>query len=183
MVKGWVVSLGLIAAWVCAQLVVFHVTHPRQLFRTLTLLFVLSLPVYIACYLLTPPTLGFLPRELAQSPLLLGLLNGLILHHLLYVTYVAFFYYIDRPLTLRILIALLKDPQRKWTLSELQTVYQLTHMIQRRLEAMEAGRLVVEREGRYFLTPKGRRIGKFFYWGKTFLKIGRSQKQASLSNG
>lgn len=182
MVKGWVISVFMIVVWVAAQLSLFHGRHPRQLFRTMTFLFIPSLPVYAAGYLLMPPDLGFLPKGLVQGPPLLGLLNGLMLHLLLYATYVACFYYIERPLTLRILIALLQDPQRKWTLSEIKTVYRLGYLIRRRLEAMETGGLLTKRGEKYFLTPKGRRVGQWLYRGRTFLKICRSSKEMRLPN-
>jgi|GEM_PF-1285451 len=175
MVKGELISLFLIVLWVLTQLVVFHLTATRQLFRTLTLLFFVSLPAYVACYLWTSPTLGFLPQALAQSSSLLGLLNGLLFHCLVYVNYVSCFYYIDRPLTLRILIAFLKVPDGKLTLSEIRSIYGLKYMIERRLQAMKDGSLVVERKGRYFLTPKGERLGKLFDFGRKILKIERSK--------
>lgn len=166
-------AIAFTVLWILSQILVFHLTSTRQLFKTLTLLFIFSFPAYGAVYLWTSPTLGFLPDALTQTPAALGLLNGLGLYLLLYVTYVACFYYVDRPLTLRILIAFLKAPEGKLTLSEVKTVYGLRYMILRRLEAMQDGGLVVEKNGKYFLTLKGKCLGKLFHLGRSLLKIDR----------
>lgn len=176
MVKGMVISLLLCNCWILAQLLVFHFISNRRTFRTLTLLFLLSLPLYGVGYLGTPPHLGFLPDAFAQTPLLLGLLNGLGLHVLFYFTYLACFYYVERPLTWRILIPLLRTADGKMTLSELKEVYGLTYVIQRRLVGMEEGGLVIQREGKYFLTSKGERLGKFFHFARKALRIDRKDK-------
>ena len=161
MIKGYVISFSLMVIWVLVQLLVFHLSDTKELFRTFTLLFIPSIPVYVIWYLKTSPTMGFLPEALSRAPSLLGLLNGLGLQGLFYLTYVAFFYYIDRPVTLRLLITFLKTPDEKLTLLEVKTAYRLDRMIGRRLEAMEHGGLVVEREGKYFLTRRGEMLGRF----------------------
>lgn len=173
MVKGGLISLCLIFLWVFIQILVFRLSATRQLFRTLTLLFIPTLPAYAACYLLTSPTLGFLPQGLAQGSSMLGFLNGLMLHLLFYFTYAACFYYVDRPLTLRILIAFLRAPDKTRTLSEIKAIYGLRYMVLRRLEAMKDGGFVIEREERYFLTPKGEGLGRLFRFGRELLKIDR----------
>ena len=181
MVKGWLISLLLIACWIPIQICVFHVTSTRQRFRTLTLLFILTLPVYLVCYLLTSPNLGFLPQRLVQTPFPLGLINGLGLHGLLYLTYVACYYYIDRPVTSRILIELLKAPNNELTLSEMKTVYGLKEMIEWRLGGLKDAGLVVEREGRYFLSSRGEILGRIFYFGRKVLRIEVDENITSLS--
>lgn len=175
MVKGCLISLFWVACWIPIQILVFHLTSTRQLFRTATFLFMLTLPAYGACYLWTPPTLGWLPPSLAQSPSFLGFMSGLVLHLLLYLNYGACFYYIDRPLTLRILIAFLRAPGRRMTLSELKSAYGFDHEIQRRLAIMQEQGLVIERERRYFLTRKGEGFGRFFDLGKKVLKVDREK--------
>ena len=173
MLKGYLISFSLMVIWVLVQLLVFHLSNTKQLFRTFTLLFILSIPVYVIWYLKTSPTMGFFPETLSRTPEVLGLLNGLGLQGLFYLTYVAFFYYVDRPVTLRILIAFLKAPGEALTLSEVKTTYGLNDMIRRRLEAMKHGGLVVEREGKYFLTRKGETLGRFCDVIRGLLKISR----------
>ena len=176
MVKGGLVSLFWIACWIFAQILIFHWTN-RRMFRTMTYLFLLTLPAYVASYLLTSPTLGFLPQGLTQTPFLLGLWNGLGLHLLLCLTYLACFYYVDRPVTLRMLQEFLKAPKGELTLSQLKAVYGLRNMIGRRLEGMKEGGLVLEQEGRYSLTPKGQILGRIFHVGKGLLRLDRTQKR------
>jgi len=169
MVKGALISFFLVVAWTLVQMVVFRLTATRQLFRTVTLLYLLTIPAYVACYVITPDTLGVLPQDLDQGSSPLGLLNGLLLYLIWYPTYISCFYYVERPLTLRLLIALLKAPKEVLTLSEMKAVYNLPYLIERRLEAMKDGGFVTKREGRYFLTPKGERMGLFFQWGRDLI--------------
>ena len=175
MVKGWLISLALVFLWIVLQLLVFHLSGTRKLFKTLTLLFLLTLPAYVAWYLWTPPTLGFLPEAVSRTPFLLGLANGLGCHLLLYVTYVAFFYYVDRPFTLRVLISFLDAKNGQQTLKEIKASYGLRHLVERRLEAMKDGHLVEEQNGRDRLTQKGKRLGRFFQFGRDFLNINRDR--------
>ncbi len=180
MVKGILLSSLFLLGWTFIQILVFHLASVRQLFRTLTLLYFVSLPLYVVCYLRTSPTLGFLPQSFSETPLGLGLSNGIFLYLLFYVTYVAFFYYVDRPLTLRMLIAFFKAPDESLSLSEIKTIYGLKYMIERRLQGMKDGGLVVEKQGKYFLTPKGKRLGSLFDFGRRLLKSHRGGRDGSF---
>lgn len=176
MAKGYLISFMLIVGWIFVQILFFHGTGTRQKFKVLTLLFLLTLPLYVLWYCVSSPTLGCLPPALTQTPLVLGLVNGLGIHCLFYVVYVACFYCLDRPVTLRILIEFLKAPSGALTLSEMKAVYGLKEMLRRRLEGLKDGDLAVEREGKFVLTRKGVWLGRVFHWGRRLLKLDRLLK-------
>lgn len=155
MAKGLVLAGALAVLWVAAQLVVVHTLRPTRLFNTMTLLFAPTVPLFVALYALTPADLGMLPAEWSRSSAALGVLNGLLVLALLYGTWVEGFYYVDRPVTLRVLVEFVKAPGRRLTLDEVRAVYGLEHMITSRLETMRENALVEQRDGRWVLTRKG----------------------------
>jgi hypothetical protein len=146
----------LVVAWVATQIVVVHAVRPVRMFNAMSLLFVPTVPAFLALFVLTPPDLFGLPPQLAAGPTRLGALNGLMVHLLLYCTWVEAFYYIDRPVTLRILVEFVKAPRHRLTLEAIRAVYGLEQMISGRLEIMRVNGYVAERSGRYVLTGKGR---------------------------
>lgn len=158
MAKGLLLSLGLILGWVIVQLVVLRVRRPRRVFNAMTLLFLPTLPAFIALYAATPPGLYVLPDDLARTPGSLGALNGLLVHVLLYCTWVEAFYCVDRPVTLRILVEFVKAPAGSLTLAEIRAIYGLDQMITSRLEIMCINGYLEEIDERYVLTGKGRTL-------------------------
>lgn len=171
MLKGYLLSACLVIFWIITQITVFHIVQPKKKFWTLTLLFMGTFPFYALFYFWIPPNFFFLPPSLSQTPLWVGFANGLILHILLYGTYVECFYYVDRPLTLRMLVEVLQAPGHTLTLHELQTRYSFREMIRSRLEAMvHNGYLLAEAQG-YRLTSKGRVFAQGFLFIRKLLGI------------
>ena len=171
MLKGYCLSLLLIMAWVIAQIALFHLLRPQKKFPLFTALFILTLPAYIALYFLTPADLNFLPPSLAKTNFALGLANGLFIHGLLYCTYAEMFYYIDRPVTLRLLIEFLKAPEGRIELKDIQDGYSLHRMIGTRLQTMVMNGYLREGAGRYGLTPKGRFFARAFSFIRKILGV------------
>ena len=162
MIKGYLLSLGLILIWVMTQITVFQIRRPTRKFLCFTLLYFLTLPAYVVLYFATPPDLGFLPPALAQTPVLTGFFNGLLVHLLLYCTYGEFFFYVDRPLTLQMLVEFLKQPDGTLTALELSKRYSMERMIRERLASMVHNRYLVKEGDRFRLTPKGECFGRIF---------------------
>lgn len=105
----------------------------------------------------------------------LNLLNGALLHLLFFCTFMEFYYCVDRPITLRILVETKKEPEQKLNPEKLYQSYPLEYMIQRRLEALTACGYLLEREGYYHLTPKGRFFAKIFEYGSRLFGVDRWQ--------
>lgn len=171
MLKGILLSPLLIAGCILAQIVISHCLRPRITFVILIGLFVISLPLYVLLYLATPPTLGFLPDATSQTPFALGLLNGLLVHLLLYGSYIQCFYYLSTPLTLRILEEFLNAERGFLRLSELRERYGLHHILQGRLERLAANGYIQEEKECYRVTKKGRFFAAVFKAVRRFLGV------------
>jgi len=156
MLKGLLLSGLMTLLWGIAQLIVFHVSFSRSRFRSMVTGFVATLPVYLVLYVLTPADLGWLPGRFADTRFLLGLLNGLGFHGLLFLTLAQFYFHVDRSITLRYLTEFGKAPRRFLTLEIVRQGYGVEGIVQSRLEAMVVNRFLICRETRYYLTWKGR---------------------------
>ena len=162
MLKGYILAIALTLIWIVLQIIVFHAFKPQKRFAVMTLLFIVTIPFYFIFDMATPENLYFLPASLSATPDFLGLANGFILYVLLYGTYVECFYYIDRPLTLRMLIEFLDAPGGTLTLAELQKRYSFREMIQTRLESMVANGYLVHGTRTFQLTSKGKAFATGF---------------------
>lgn len=161
MLTGLLISYSLISLWIVVQVLVFHIFSVRDKFKTLTVLFLPTLPVFgLAYWSLSGKT------SLLEMSDLIWFGNGLFVHCLLYGAWVQFFYAVERPVTLRILEELSKSPDQTLSISQMQEIYGLGHMISRRLDALVSSGYCIEKEGRYFLTGQGRAFAVFFKLGR-----------------
>jgi hypothetical protein len=135
---------------------VFQLRAPQKAFASMVTWFAPMVPAYVLLYRLTPADLSFLPERLARTAPTLGLLNGLALLVLLFLTGVLFYYHADRSITVRLLIELARAPQQRLSLAQMQAVCGVEVLMQDRLETMALNGFLVLRDGRYHLAPKGR---------------------------
>jgi hypothetical protein len=156
MLKGIILAGLLIAAWTLVQGMVFQLRAPQKAFASMAAWFAPMVPAFVLIHLLTPADLGFLPERFARAEPALGLLNGLALLVLLFLTGVLFYYHADRSITVRLLIELARAPQQRLSLDELQAVCGVEVLMQDRLDTMTMNGFLVRRDGSYHLAPKGR---------------------------
>jgi hypothetical protein len=114
-----------------------------------------TLPLYLLLYVMTPADLGFLPSAFVGADWRLGLVNGLVLQVLLFLTAGLFYSHADRSITVRLLIELARAPQQRLTLAQMQAVCGVEVLMADRLEIMLANRFLIARGDRFVLTPKG----------------------------
>ena len=151
MVRGIQIGWVLVFCCVVLQTVITHLFRPRRVFNILAWLFLISLPVYCVLYL---------GRSNSSYPL--GLFNGLLVYFLLYCNSVQCYYYLGRPVTLRLLVEFLEAHRGFLTLAEIQKNYGLKHMISSRLEALVLNGYATKEGIRYVLTRKGRVFAGIF---------------------
>jgi len=156
MLKGLLISGALLLLWGGGLLVVLQTLRPRLVFVAMLTLFAATVPGYLLAFLLTPSDLGFLPARLSATPFALGLINGLFVHTLLFLTGVQFYFHIDRSITIRLLTEFERAPSGELSLAQIRRVYGLDVVIQARLDAMVTNAFLVHRGGLYYLAPKGR---------------------------
>jgi hypothetical protein len=156
MLKGLVLAGMLVVTWAVLQGIVFQLRAPQKAFASMVAWFAPLVPAYVLLYLLTPADLGVLPERFARAATPLGLLNGLAVLVLLFLTGVLFYYHADRSITVRLLIELARAPQQRLSLAQLQAVCGVEVLMQDRLATMTMNGFLVRRGGRYHLAPKGR---------------------------
>jgi hypothetical protein len=175
-------ALILVAVHCVVLLVVFS-----WLFRTFTIekranallmLWVLSVPLYVGVYTLTPSNLGFLPPEAVDSPTWAGLAFGI-------AVYVAAFFggllqlyqLTERGFSLRILIDVHDTPGEAMTLDDVIKRYScgrgMDWMYQKRLDGLLQQRLI-EPTGNDHLqnTSRGHRVARAVSAARTFVRLG-----------
>lgn len=155
MLKGLVLCGLLITTWVLVQAAVFHLAAPRKAFASMLAAFAPTVPLYLVLYVMTPADLGFLPPAFVGADWRLGLVNGLALQVLLFLTAGLFYSHADRSITVRLLIELARAPQQRLTLAQMQTVCGVEVLMADRLEIMLANRFLRIQGDRFVLTPKG----------------------------
>lgn len=155
MLKGIILAGLLIAAWALVQGLVFQLRAPQKAFASMVAWFAPAVPAFVLLYLLTPVDLGFLPERFTGATPALGLLNGLALLILLFLTGVLFYYHADRSITVRLLIELARAPQQRLSLAQLQEVCGVEVLMEDRLDSMAMNGFLVRHNGRYHLAPKG----------------------------
>jgi hypothetical protein len=155
MLKGLVLCGLLMTTWLIVQAAVFHLMAPRKAFASMLASFAPTLPLYLVLYVMTPADLGFLPPAFVGADWRIGLVNGLVLQVLLFLTAGLFYSHADRSITVRLLIELARAPQRRLTLAQMQAVCGVEVLMADRLEIMLANRFLIAQGDRFVLTPKG----------------------------
>lgn len=126
--------------------------------RLLNLLWLAFLPVYVAAFLALSHNFPRLAVDRDTVNGVINLLNGLLIEALLLIGYTAFFFLVERGLSLRITIEINRAPQGRMKLAEIMRVYTYDYILEKRLGQM----LTMgywRKDGDYFVsTDKGRRF-------------------------
>jgi hypothetical protein len=114
-----------------------------------------SRPLYLVNTGVTPADLVCLTATFDGDDCAYGLVNGLVLQVLLFLTAGLFYSHADRSITVRLLIELARAPQQRLTLAQMQAVCGVEVLMADRLEIMLANRFLIAQGDRFVLTPKG----------------------------
>src|SRR5689334_15476497 len=106
MLKGFLLSGGLIVMWALTLGTILHIYAPRRVFGAMLLTYLPTIPAYILLYVWSPADLGVLPKALVGVDWRIGLMNGFVIHILLFLTAGLFYSHADRSITIHLLIAL-----------------------------------------------------------------------------
>lgn len=144
------------AGWIAAQALLLGFFPERLRFRGRLLLYAFSLGFFLVWQWESVP---------------LNLLNGLLLHLLLFCTFMEWYYCVDRPVTLRILVEAWKRKGEPLERANLYRSYGLDYMIGRRLEALASSGYLEARGERYYLTRKGKLFAAVFERGSRLFGV------------
>ena len=141
--------------------------------RLLNLLWVAFLPVYLAGFLALSHNYSSLAVDLRTANGVINLLNGLLIEVLLLIGYIAFFFLLERGLSLRVTIEISRAPQGRMKLAEIMRVYSYDYILEKRLGQM----LTMDywrKDGEDFIsTAKGRRFAAANKLVWKLLRIGK----------
>jgi hypothetical protein len=148
---GLCVALIVTGGWILLQNLLMHFRPAENRMLTMISGYLLSLPFVFVLYRWMPPVSGTAEPESFS----MGLINAYVLHMLLFGQYGACFYHVERSVTIRFLVELLKYGDRGAAMDTIQSQYSLEEMIQQRMEVMRDRGLVEFRDGYWHLLPKG----------------------------
>ena len=154
MFKGLLLNGCLVAAWAVAVRRMLRPRYEAPL-NLMAKVWVPVIPVFLLAYWLTPSTLGFLPASLAATPVFLGLLDGLLLLVLLFLTTVQVYYHFHNSITLRLLAEFTRAPHESMTLEQVEAACGVRVLLDERLRALERAHLLECRGDRFFPTAAG----------------------------
>lgn len=172
MLKGLVLAMGGFLLFLVAHALLFRLAMPRLRFKAMVRIALVTGILLLALYPLTPPDLGFLPSRYTGAGWAVDLLNSLLVFTFLFVGYCMFYFLVDRGFSGRMMIEIEASPERRLRAQDIAARYSLEMVLLRRLgEMVEIGR-VIERDGRYVNTAKGRAAAGLFARVKRFLQLG-----------
>ncbi len=155
MVHGLFVAMLVSLVWILLQNLSMHFRPMENRFKPMVLGYLLSLPFVFVFYRWLPPLSVTIASMMQSEAWGMGLFHAYLLHLLFFFFYVQCFYHVERSVTLRILVELLKHGEQDISLDGLQQQYSLEEMINNRLEVMRDRGLVEFRDGRWHLRLKG----------------------------
>lgn len=185
MIKSIILGLICFAAFLALHALVFRILRPKERFSTLLLIFLALIPAYILLYALTPA--GYLilaplgPMGAPVIPLetvykitrVINFMSGLVLYLFLFLGYCQFYFIIDRSISVRVMIEIQGTSKRMMSFDEIERAYPYKEILSRRLDHMVEGGYIINKDGYYALTGKGRLETRLFQFLKGFLKLGK----------
>jgi hypothetical protein len=172
MLKGLILAAVTFVVFFAVHVALYRIRVPQKRFITNARMAVVLGLGMIAVHRLTPLDLGFLPSLYTAAGWAVDLLNGLIVYAFLFVGYSMFYFLVDRGFSGRIMIEIETSPQRCLRPPEITARYPLEMVLRRRLGEMVSIGRIVERDGRYCNTDKGRSAAAMFAFVKRFLQLG-----------
>jgi hypothetical protein len=152
MVHGLIVAVVVSLGWILLQNLLMHVRPSENRMLAMVTGYLMSLPFVFVLYRWMPMVGGTMGHSESFA---MGLVNAYFLHMMLFFQYGNCFYHVERSVTIRFLVELLKHGDRGAAMDTIQTQYSLDEMIQQRMEVMRDRGLVELRGKTWYLRPKG----------------------------
>jgi hypothetical protein len=140
-------------AWIVLQNLAMHVRPVVDRFKVMVVGYLLSLPfVFLGC--------RWIPPVVPDTGAAMVWFHAYFFHLLLFMFYVQCFYHIERSVTFRLLVEILKSGQDGLPLPALQSQYSVDEMIKQRLEVLRQNGFLDKRGDGWTLRPKGRLLAR-----------------------
>jgi hypothetical protein len=158
--RGILAAVVVSLCWIVLQNLVMFAKPAENRFRAMLFGYLLSVPFVHFVYqwfreLPFPPG----SPSAAESPRL-GFIHAYFFHLLLFLFYAECFYHVERSVTLRLLVELLKHGPKGAPVEGIQGRYPVEGMIQQRLEVLRERGFVELRNGTWHLSFKGATLAR-----------------------
>ena len=178
--KGLLLAAASSLLCVAAVTVVFRIVDVRRRAAAMLRIFLVTIPLYVAAYALTPADLWLLPERLVEPRAFLCGVFGLFVHAARFFRgWLQVYNLAERGFSLRILIDIDESPGRALSPEEEEAGYGgglgMGWMLDKRIEGLLSTRLIVERDGSLLATHKGVRVARLFGGLRAFLQIDTPQ--------
>ncbi len=179
MLKGFVIGFFCFILFLVLHILIFHNWKIKKRFAALVSIFCSILPVYALLYFLIPmDAIVIMPADPTLTPgVVIGIskifnfLTGVLIYLLLFFGYCQFYFIIDRSISVRVMIELIKSKDKKLTLEQIKKIYSPDYIFIRRLQHMIDTKYIIEDSGFYKNLLKGRIIAKLFQFLKSYLNL------------
>lgn len=159
MISSLILACVWFALFVVGHLIYFNINPAALRAKFITNLFVLTLLGYLVSTIL-----------LFQGNVMMSLLWGWLTLFSFFVLYMPFYYVIATSLSVQSMI--LVQTEGRYPLQQLQETFVSKNLVGNRLSLMVTNDYLIEVNGRYSLTSKGRRIAHIFLFFKNLWKLG-----------
>jgi hypothetical protein len=179
-VKGLLLALACSAGTALGVTILFAARDVGRRAAAMCVVFLLSVPIYLAAYVSTPADLGVLPSRLVEARAWLDCAFGLVMHAALFAGgWLQLYNLAERGFSLRILIDIEEAQSRALTGEQVVARYGggrgAAWMREKRIEGLVQAGLAAWHDGRLRVTPKGRRTARFFGRLRSALQIDTRQ--------
>ena len=171
-VRGLTAGLVTFLLYFLSQGILFHSIKVSRRALLLVSLWALLLPAYGFLYAWLPDDANFWPEIWRAPSDITTWISGVLLYFFLFMGYAQFFYMAESSVGVRTMIELSAEPERGFSIEELTRKYHYEWMLRRRLNRMVHAGYLVEFDGRYRVTSKGRLVAGILAAGKEFLRLG-----------
>jgi len=154
------------------QAAVFHSVKVSRRALVLGGLWVAGLPIYGWLYTALPDDQAVWPAPLAAPSDFVTFLCGALLYFFFFMGYAQFFYMAESSVGVRTMIELASEPEKGLTLEELTQRYGYDWMLDRRLRRLIHAGYLIEEDGWYRTTVRGRLAAALLSQCKRLLRLG-----------
>ncbi len=172
MIESIVLAALCFFLFLIVQFLLLHFKRPQHRWRAISYLAYLFLGVFSLLFLGLdlPNWLNVLNLSSSWARIIV-FVNALIIYVLLFFSYGHFYFLVDRGISARILAELEESPGGSLSRDQIEQKYNPRDLQKRRLDDMLYGGYVVEENGVYRSTRKGKALGKIFLWCKRYLHL------------
>jgi hypothetical protein len=170
--RGLVAGLLAFAVYFAVQVLFFHYIKVSRRAFALVGLWFCGLLIYALFYAGLPEDRSIWPAALSAPSDVITFASGGLLFFFLFMGYAQFIYMAESSVGVRTMIELNSEPEMGLTIDDLVKRYGYDWMLERRLRRMVHAGYLIEENGSYRTTGRGRLVAAVLAWFKRGLRIG-----------